>query len=647
MMVFVMGPMRFLSFLLIGFPSLLVRAQIPDQVVVEGVPEASAALRAEVARYLEFRTATFQDWHPKRRDILLTTRFADTVQLHRIELPLGARRQLTFLPEPVAGGSFQPADESRIVFAQDQGGGEFFQLYGLNLEDGRVSLLTDGRSRNTGPVWSRRGDRLAYASTRRNGRDTDLYVMDPAQPASDRRLADFSGSGWVVLDWSPDDRQLLALSYVSINESYLHLVDLASGTRQLLTPVTGTKVSYSGGRFLPGGRSAIVAADRDSEHRRLIRLDLETGAVEPVGPEIPWDVETFDLSADGRHLAVFTNQDGASVLRVIDLRNRRERRLPTLPAGVASGLKWHASRPELAFSLSSARSPSDVYSVDLRTASLTRWTESESGGLSPGRFAEPELVRVRSFDGLALSGFLYRPDARRFPGPRPVLVIIHGGPESQSRPVFQARWNYLLEELGVAVLYPNVRGSSGYGKTFLTLDNGLRREDSVKDIGAFLDWVSARPELDAARVGVYGGSYGGYMVLASLVHHGSRLRCGIDVVGISSFPTFLRNTQDYRRDLRRVEYGDERDPTLAEFLHRISPLTNADRIAKPLLVVQGRNDPRVPVTEAEQMVAAIRGGGGQVWYLMAKDEGHGFQKKRNSDFMFLTIVQFLQQHLLN
>jgi dipeptidyl aminopeptidase/acylaminoacyl peptidase len=209
------------------------------------------------------------------------------------------------------------------------------------------------------------------------------------------------------------------------------------------------------------------------------------------------------------------------------------------------------------------------------------------------------------------------------------------------------RNNYFLNELGVALLYPNVRGSSGYGKTFLTLDNGLRREDSVRDIGAFLDWAAKDERLDSERVAVMGGSYGGYMTLASLVHHGDRLRCGVDVVGISSFLTFLKHTQDYRRDLRRVEYGDERDPSIAEYLHRISPLTRAAEIRKPLLVVQGQNDPRVPVTEAEQIVGALREKGGVAWYLMARDEGHGFRKKRNADVQFLTTVQFLREHLLN
>ncbi|MCC7376236.1 MAG: S9 family peptidase [Verrucomicrobiales bacterium] len=639
---------RLLGYILAWTAGWAVAMGADSGLVSEGIPTASDALRANVARYLEFRAAAFQDWHPRRRDVLITTRFGETAQLHLVQQPEGARRQLTFLKEPVSGGTFRPTQDGQpIVFLQDIGGGEFYQFFKLSTEDGRVSLITDGKSRNTEPCWSSSGALLAYSSTRRNGRDTDLYVMDPAQPASDRRIAELSGGGWTAEDWTKDDRQLLAVSYVSITESSLHLIDVATGVKREITPATGEKASYAGGRFAADGRSVITVSDRGGEFKRLWRIDLASGRMDTVGPAPAWDVEAFDLSPDGQQVAYFANEDGISRLHVLELATEKEKRLPKLPAGVAAGLKWHANGRDLGFTLSSARSPNDVYSVDVRKQTVTRWTASETGGLNASRFAEPEWVRVKSFDGQEVSGFIYRPDPKRFPGPRPVLISIHGGPESQARPGFQARWNYLTEELGVALLYTNVRGSAGYGKTFLTLDNGMKREDSVRDIGAFLDWIGTQPGLDAQRVGVYGGSYGGYMVLASLVHHGARLRCAVDVVGISNFLTFLKNTQDYRRDLRRVEYGDEREPAMAEFLSRISPLTQVDRIRKPLLVVQGKNDPRVPLTEAEQMVRAMRDQGGTVWYLMAPDEGHGFQKKKNIDAMFLGIVQFLETHLLN
>jgi dipeptidyl aminopeptidase/acylaminoacyl peptidase len=595
---------------------------------------------------LEFRTATLQDWHPKHRHLLITTRFADTAQLHLVKQPGGARHQLTFLPEPVAGGWFQPQTGAFIVLMQDSGGSEFYQFYRLELDSGRITLLTDGRSRNTGPRWSRSGRWLAYSSTRRTGRDTDVYVMDPSRPETDRCVCVLSGGGWSVLDWAPDDSRLLLRQYISINESRLELADVRTGARQALSPASSEKVAWDHAQCAPDGRAVFVTTDWGSEFLRLGRLDLATGRVSWLLPVAEGDIEAFELSPDGRLLAFVRNVEGASQLGVLDVRRGRTIRQPKLPAGVISRLAWHKDSRHLAFSLTSARTPTDVYVLDAYTGQVQRWTESETGGLTAERFAEPELIKLRSFDGLPISAWVYRPDPNRFSGRRPVLIQIHGGPEAQARPVFQGRYNYLVNELGVAVVYPNVRGSAGYGKTFLTLDNGLKREDAVKDLGAVLDWVARDDRLDADRVAVSGGSYGGYMALAALIQFGHRLRCGVDVVGIANFVTFLKQTQEYRRDLRRAEYGDERDPAMAAFLGRISPLSHADKITRALLVVQGQNDPRVPVTESEQMVRAIRARGGTVWYILARDEGHGFQKKPNADFQFLSTVLFLQQYLL-
>jgi dipeptidyl aminopeptidase/acylaminoacyl peptidase len=255
-------------------------------------------------------------------------------------------------------------------------------------------------------------------------------------------------------------------------------------------------------------------------------------------------------------------------------------------------------------------------------------------------------VRWKSFDGKTISGWLYRPPAK-FTGKRPVIVNIHGGPEGQSRPIFQGANNYYLNDLGVAIIYPNVRGSTGYGKTFTKLDNGFLREDSYKDALALLDWIKTRSDLEADRVMVMGGSYGGHMTLAISTYYPDRIRCALDVVGIGNLVTFLENTSAYRRDLRRVEYGDERDPKMREFLNRIAPLNNAAKITKPLFVVQGGNDPRVPLSESVQMVETVRKHGTPVWYLMAKDEGHGFAKKKNRDFLLDSTVLFIREHLLN
>ena len=620
---------------------------VPDNLVVEGVPAFPPELRRNAARYLEFRAAAFHGWHPIRRELLITTRFADTSQLHVVKAPGGARQQLTFGTEPVGGAHYRPKLGDFVVFSQDSGGGEFYQLYRHDFADGRNTLLTDGKSRYTGAHFSPSGLHLAYTSTRRNGKDNDLYVMIPTDPSTDRLLCEVSGGGWGVLDWSPDDSLLLVMEYVSINETYLHVVDARTGKRSRITSPGKDKVAYGHARFAKDGRSVYATSDDDSEFLQLIRIDLKTGEQKNLTANIAWDVEEFAQSPDGKIIAFVTNEAGVGTLNLIEAKNGKTLPKPKLPLGTVSGLEWHANGNDLAFNLSSAKSPLDVYSCDVRTGVIERWTESETGGLNPKEFVEPEVLKLSSFDGLLISAIVYRPDPKKFPGPRPVIMNIHGGPEAQSRPGFQARNNFLLNELGIAIVYPNVRGSAGYGKTFLTLDNGFKREDAVRDIAAIISWIARQPDLDRQRIAVTGGSYGGYMSLACMVTYADILRCGVDVVGISNFVTFLNNTQDYRRDLRRVEYGDERDPKMREFLEKISPANHAARIKKPLFVVQGKNDPRVPLSEAEQMVKAVRDAGGTVWYLMANDEGHGFARKRNADFQFLATLLFYQQHLLN
>jgi dipeptidyl aminopeptidase/acylaminoacyl peptidase len=617
-----------------------------DNLVVDGVPPIPAALVEEVRRYTESRPATFADWHPTRREMLISTRFGNTPQIHHLKTPGGARTQLTFFNEPIGNARFEPQQGRYFIFGKDVGGNEFAQLYRYDVGDGRVTLLTDGgRSQNGGVTWSRKGDRIAYGSTRRNGADRDLYVMNPAEPKTDKLLMQAAGGGWGILDWSPDDTKLLVIEFLSITKSTLWLVDAATGQKTALT-TPGESVAYSDGAFAHDGRGIYVTTDKDSEFQRLAAIDIGTKQVTPLTTDLKWDVEDFDLSHDGKTIAFSTNESGVSRVYLFDTASRRARPVSGAPTGVLGGLAWHKNSRDLAIAMVSARSPSDVYSVDTTNGDVTRWTESELGGVMASELSEPELIRWKSFDGLEVSGFYYRAPAK-FTGKRPVIINIHGGPEGQARPVFIARSNYYLNELGVSVIYPNVRGSVGFGKTFVGLDNGVKREESVKDIGALLDWIAARPELDANKIMVTGGSYGGYMTLAVSTHYSSRLRAAVDIVGISNFNTFLKNTESYRRDLRRVEYGDERDPKIAAFFDKIAPLNNAQKIAHPLFVVQGGNDPRVPLSEADQMVERVKQNGKPVWYLMAKDEGHGFAKKQNADFQFYATVMFVRRYLLD
>ncbi|HTL88405.1 MAG TPA: prolyl oligopeptidase family serine peptidase [Leptolyngbya sp.] len=635
-------------FFISGFMTVAQAADImpSDNLVVEGIPPIPASLAQTVDRYTQFRSAGLVSWHPERREMLIATRFGDVPQVHRVAFPLGSRQQMTFFAEPVYRASYQPTKGDYFVFSKDIGGNEFSQLYRYDFASGDTTLLTDGKSRNSGGVWSNRGDRMIYTSTRRTGQDNDFYTIDPANPQGDRLLAQVEGGGWGGMSWSPDDRQLLAIEYVSVNESYLWTLDTNSGEKKLITPKGGKeKISYQGGVFSKDGKGLYVVTDRGSEFQRLAYIDLATSKHTYLTSQIPWDVEEFDLSEDGKSLAYVSNEDGISILHLIDTATNQEKSLPKLPIGQVSGINWHRNNQDLGFTLVSARSTADAYSLNVGTNEIDRWTESETGGLNTANFAEPELVRWKSFDGKTISGFLYRPPAK-FSGKRPVIINIHGGPESQFRPSFLGRNNYYLNELGVALLFPNVRGSMGYGKTFLQLDNGFLREDSVKDIGALLDWISTEPTLDKDRILVTGGSYGGYMSLAVATNYSDRIRAAIDIVGISNFVSFLERTESYRRDLRRVEYGDEREPKTREFLTKISPLNNAQNIKKPLFVIHGKNDPRVPLNEAEQIVKTVKNNDVPVWYLMAKDEGHGFSKKKNVDFQFYATVMYIKETLL-
>jgi protease II len=617
-----------------------------ENLVVEGIPNIPVALAEEINRYTEFRYAGLSNWHPTKREMLINTRFADTNQIHLVKFPSGARTQLTFFKDRTSGASYQPTRGDYFLFDKGVGGNENYQKYRYDFANGAITLLTDGKSRNTGGAWSNAGDKYAYQSTRRNGEDTDIWVLNPADPKSDRMLVQLKGGGWRVYEFSADDKQILVGEYISANESYLWLMDSVTSNKTLITPKGGAeKIFYGSAQFSKDSKGIYVTTDHDSEFQRLAYIDLATKKHTYLTGSINWDVEYFALSWDGKTIAFVTNEDGLSMLHLFDTVRRKELLAPKLPTGVIGSLEWHKNNRDLGFGLESARSTYDTYSLDVKTGKVERWTESETGGVNTTDFSQPEVVRWKTFDGKMISGLYYKPPAK-FAGSRPVIIDIHGGPEGQTRPWFQAENNYFINEMGIAVIQPNVRGSAGYGKNFLKLDNGLLREDSYKDIAALLDWIKTRPDLDSDRIMVTGGSYGGHMTLAIATFYPDRIRCALDVVGPSNFVTFLENTSAYRRDLRRVEYGDDRDPKMREFLNRIAPLNNAAKIIKPLFVVQGGNDPRVPLSESQQIVQTVRRNGTPVWYLMAKDEGHGFAKKNNRDFQLYSTVLFIKEYLL-
>ena len=617
--------------------------------MVDGVPAIPASLAETAGRYGSFRNATLADWNPLRREMLIATRFADTQQLHAVKMPGGERQQLTFFPDAVTNGKFHPNGGEYVVFAKDVGGGEWYQLYRYDLASGNITLLTDGKARNLMGPWSSNGEQIAYMSTRRTGKDTDLWVMNPANPRSDHLLTKLEGGGWGPEDWSPDDSKILLLEEISLNEAYLWLVDAKTGEKTALMPTgtkRGDKTAYGQAMFSKDGKGIYLTTDAGSEYMNLAYVELGRPEIKYLitGPESKWDVERFDLSHDGKFVAYMKDEDGVSVIHVRRTADQKEIPLRDVPAGVVTSLHWHRNGHELGFSLTNARGPGDCYSLDVTTGKLERWTTSETA-VKTDVFPQAELMRWKSFDGKEISGFLYKPPAK-FTGKRPVLVVIHGGPEGQSQPTFLGRSNYYLNELGIALIYPNVRGSTGYGKTFSLLDNGFKREDTYKDINALFDWIGTRPDLDAERVAVTGGSYGGHMTLAVSTFYSDRIRCSVDIVGMSNLVTFLEHTEAYRRDLRRVEYGDERDPKMREYLEKIAPMNNIEKIKKPMFVIAGKNDPRVPVSESQQIADALKKQGTPVWLMIAKDEGHGYRKKANQDFQFYVTVELLQEYLL-
>lgn len=623
---------------------------VPPNMVVQGVPEIPQTVADRMNQYLQVRGGYFSDWNPNGPGMLISTRFADTYQLHYVDHPGGARRQVTFFKEPVYAGAYCPATgKNGFLFSMDVGGGEFYQIYYYDLNAGSSKMLTDGKSRNGSPLWSNRGAIFSYTSTIRNGRDNDIYISAVENPDQARMVYQAEGY-WGPVDWSPDDSSLLIVNYISANQSYYYVMDVSSGQANLLFPKTEEKIAYGQALWSKDSKGVYYVTDRGSEFMQLHYLDLATGKDEVLTQHIPWDVEQFDLSNDGKLLAFVANEDGMGKLRIIDTQTRGELKLPQLPVGQVSGIDFKPDNTALALNIETPRYPGDVYSLDLKKMELVRWTYSEVGGLNTDNFPVAQLIHYPTFDSVngqprMIPSFYFKP-TQNSNNPYPVVIYIHGGPESQYTPAFSSTFQYWLNELGIAVLAPNVRGSSGYGKTYLKMDNDYLREHSVKDIGALLDWIAQQPELDKERVCVYGGSYGGYMVLASMFHYNDRLKAGVEQVGISNFVTFLENTQEYRRDLRRVEYGDERDPKMREFMISISPTTNAHKITKPLLVGQGLNDPRVPASEAEQIVETVRKNGGEVWYVLAKDEGHGFQKKVNRDYFSNAVSLFLEKFLL-
>lgn len=609
-----------------------------------GVPKPPAIRTEQVGRvgwapivqnliwFNRFRSKRFAARLPDGSGFLVMSsrRLLDN-RLHVLTRPGGA---LTLVPElPRNAGPFhQGPGDTYLIASWDEDGDEQYRLYRWDADGKLPRPITPPGERSLFGASEPGGSRIAYTSNRRNGRDFDIYIVDPLDVGTDHIVVELDGA-WSVVDWSARADQLLLTHATANTRNQLYTLSL---TDRSIIPLTQPGAHYKEAQWSHDGTSIYYASDRDTEFTQLRRLNLEDGTESLLSGHIPWDVTAIQESDDGERLLVTINEGGLDRHYLTDREGAEFERIDPTPPGLVSAT-LHPNKPELLIDHTDWRGIGRAYVYDLETGALELWAGEE-----PGDNGVPavELVHYPTFDEVegrtrVIPAFVY-PGVG--PGPHPVVISVHGGPEAQARP--STAWG-ASQKRGVTVITPNVRGSTGYGRTFEGLDNGTLREDAVRDIGALLEWIKVQPELDEERVAIVGGSYGGYMVLASLVHFGPQIRCGIDIVGISNFVTFLENTADYRRDLRRAEYGDERIPEMKEFLHSISPLTHADRITSELMVVQGAKDPRVPVTEALQLVEEVGANGQDVAYVEAADEGHGFKKPWNVVYSFAAEQEML------
>ena len=624
------------------------------QLLMEDIPPIPASLPQTLSRYQNIRPARFAGWTQDSKSIFIKTRIGPVSQLHRVNEPGGAHYQLTFDAEPVGEVLTRP-NSNLVALTRDKGGDEFDQVFLLNPEDGLMHMLSDGFALNNRMAWDRQGQRIAYRSTRRNGRSSDIWVQDAdsSDPAA-LLLETEDGTLWKPIDFSRDGKKLLIQQFVSVADSRIYVKELPTGKLRLLAGDAENPSSNIATGFDQHDNNVLFVTNQHNGAAELAKVSLDEVPVITYSPNVTnWDITRFVLSPDRKRGAFVSNEGGISRLYLFDPANLTYKRVQKIPMGLVSGLMFSPDGKKLGMTLNSASTPSDAFVLNLgrRPLSgrkLTRWTFSEVGGLDTDKFSKPIPIKFPSpIEGqdkaMSIPAFVYLPPGD---GPFPVIIHVHGGPENQFRPRFNSDFQMWIDQLGVAVIAPNIRGSLGYGSHYITLDDGYKRETAVRDIGALLDWIATQPRLDKDRVAVMGASYGGYIALASAVHYSDRLCAAVDRVGISNFVTFLENTQDYRRELRRIEYGDEREPEMRAFLEQISPLNNVDKIKIPLFVQQGHNDPIVPMSESEQMVKALREQGQTVWYMKALNEGHGFDRKENRDLYQQATFLFLQKYLL-
>jgi dipeptidyl aminopeptidase/acylaminoacyl peptidase len=612
-----------------------------------------------IDRYLNVRSAYGSSFGPDGDRLAFLMDTTGVPQVWTLAGPQRWPTQRTFYDERVTFAGWSP-ERTELAFGMDEGGNERQQLFLLDAADGEIENLTDRPdAKHRWGGWSSDGDRFAFASNRRDEAVFDVYVQERDERGDQAELV-HEGDGWLsVAGWGPDDDRLLVHEARASFDHDLHVFDLESGEMEHVTPHEG-EVRYSSVEWGPDGDAVYLVSDEGADSLYLARLDLAEQSLETVREGGDWNIDGVALDEETGRLVYSRNVDGYTEITAGELTGAtdiEEVPAPDLPAGTAGGVDFAPGGDRYAITASSRGSNANVHVVEFETGEAERWTDAPTAGIPRATFDEPELVRFESFDvdeqgssareaesrgGLEVPAFFSLPDDGGSEGETPVLVDIHGGPESQRRPSFSSVKQYYLDQ-GYAVFEPNVRGSSGYGREYTHLDDVRKRMDSVKDIRAGVDWLRKHPAVDPDRIAVMGGSYGGFMVLACMTEYPDLWAAGVDVVGIANFVTFLKNTGDWRRELREAEYGSLAEDR--EFLESISPINNVDRIAAPLFVLHGANDPRVPVGEAEQIAEQAREQGVPTRKLIFEDEGHGFTKLENKIEAYSAIAEFLDEHV--
>jgi dipeptidyl aminopeptidase/acylaminoacyl peptidase len=584
-------------------------AQSRGALIIDGVPAIDPNLGAHLTDYLEGRSASFLAWLPDD-SLLVSTRFGDSPQVHRVTAPLGMREQLTWSTDPITKVLAAPAGlADGFAFLKEHDADGLPQLYFYSFTSRSARMLSSGNGRHGSPLWSADGKHIVFTGNDRDGTTTDVYMSDVGAGTAPHLVVAGRDRPWTPVDWSPDGQKLLLLQQGSNDESTLFIGDVNTGS--VLPAELGAKhVGIRQARFAPDGHGIYLSSVEDGDFSQLRYLDPLTHQSRELTAAIPWDIVDFQVGADGRYLAYLTNDDGCDRLTVLDNQSKLELTPAGLPEGRITGLHFDHTGHLLAFSAEGPQSPADVYVYEPEHNQLTRWTHSEPGGVDPQSFVPAQIVQYPTWDRgktgqRLIPAFVYRP---RTPGPHPVLIAIHDGPAGQFRPGFDAFIQFVVNQLGYVVIAPNIRGSTGYGKAFADLDNAPAREDALRDLGALLVWVGMQKDLDRTHVAVIGQSNGGFMALAMLTTYGDRLNGGVIVNGNAT-----------------------------------AAITSLAQIRKPLLVFQGLQDTPSQVQQSGQIVAGIRARGGEAWYVTARDEGHDIRHAANQNAWLATVAQFLKK----